>query len=606
MNIMAVVFLLTSYYVMIYISGLILGSLKVEKSPNFIRELLCVISATAFCFCHMMLFEASSVETYGLNLLISLILTLFLLKALNLNNSGRKNASKAFFLAGLFVLGLGLGNHSLLMMSLGLIYVSVYIVKSFEIKNYRTVALGILFLIIGLSVYLYLPVRAAAGPPINHGNPQNLSNLEWVITAKQFRDNTFSPRVFLQKFSINNFCKTAESTQKVIFEQTYYYWVLFALLGFFVVFKVNKVFSIYLLAGILLELAITYPPTFTTGIPLSERGVIGYYLVPVSFLYILSVPGLVSVYESVVKKSNLKIIMLCLIPALLLSIAVNLFFNYNKVQKNNNYTGNIFTGTVLESMDYGSVFLAGTDSGLYISNYLQTCENIRNDINVINRSMLHDEKGFEMLHELKPAIFEQTNIIKPISTYAQRIKFVRDLQKESEVYFETGSRFTLQTEDFYPGVLVMGVRSEGVIYGNPMPGIEKFVVKIRNDRISDVDSFKNIAIAFYNLGNYYLRSKNPLFALKMYHYSVEFNPDLRTAWTNIMFAHIARAQYRKAAFLGEKLLKVGKDRLIYYTYISALINLGEKAKAQEILSEALKEFGRDNLLEALKSELKEK
>ncbi len=41
----------------------------------------------------------------------------------------------------------------------------------------------------GLLVYVYLPVRSLSNPPIDWGNPENLKNFLWVITAKQYAPN---------------------------------------------------------------------------------------------------------------------------------------------------------------------------------------------------------------------------------------------------------------------------------------------------------------------------------------------------------------------------------------------------------------------------------
>ncbi|MBI5116595.1 DUF2723 domain-containing protein, partial [Candidatus Poribacteria bacterium] len=44
----------------------------------------------------------------------------------------------------------------------------------------------------GLLVYGYLPLRSLANPPIDWGNPENLRNFLWVVTARQFSPNVVS------------------------------------------------------------------------------------------------------------------------------------------------------------------------------------------------------------------------------------------------------------------------------------------------------------------------------------------------------------------------------------------------------------------------------
>ncbi len=56
----------------------------------------------------------------------------------------------------------------------------------------RVTWLALLCLLAGLSVYAYLPLRAAQQPLLNWGDPSTLERLWWHVTAKQYRVNLFS------------------------------------------------------------------------------------------------------------------------------------------------------------------------------------------------------------------------------------------------------------------------------------------------------------------------------------------------------------------------------------------------------------------------------
>ncbi|MFH1022235.1 MAG: DUF2723 domain-containing protein [Planctomycetota bacterium] len=49
--------------------------------------------------------------------------------------------------------------------------------------------------LLGLTVYAYLPIRAAANPPINWGDPGNWSNFKWVVGFQQYRYNIEKPLI---------------------------------------------------------------------------------------------------------------------------------------------------------------------------------------------------------------------------------------------------------------------------------------------------------------------------------------------------------------------------------------------------------------------------
>jgi hypothetical protein len=51
---------------------------------------------------------------------------------------------------------------------------------------------------LGLTVYLYLPLRAAADPPINWGDPRTLERVWWTVSGAPYRRFVFSlPREYL-------------------------------------------------------------------------------------------------------------------------------------------------------------------------------------------------------------------------------------------------------------------------------------------------------------------------------------------------------------------------------------------------------------------------
>lgn len=78
-----------------------------------------------------------------------------------------------FYLACL-ILGLSLGNHLITIFLLPVWLVIVYQQKA--ILPWRIIGNGLLFLLAGLAIYLYLPLAAAFNPPLNWGNPATFKN----------------------------------------------------------------------------------------------------------------------------------------------------------------------------------------------------------------------------------------------------------------------------------------------------------------------------------------------------------------------------------------------------------------------------------------------
>jgi len=90
-----------------------------------------------------------------------------------------------------FAFGLGLTvhyNHILLLPAY------LYFVTSHDptiARRGRTWAKGILLAAVGFALHLYAPIRAGSHPPINWGDPENLSNWWRYLTAEQYRGRMF-------------------------------------------------------------------------------------------------------------------------------------------------------------------------------------------------------------------------------------------------------------------------------------------------------------------------------------------------------------------------------------------------------------------------------
>lgn len=102
-------------------------------------------------------------EVYGLNLFFVTIIFLFLDKC----------EDKRFFYVLFFLIGLGLGNHHLLILMIPYVFFTFFRKRRlYYLKDY---ILGTALFIFGFSIYLYLPFRASKEPLWNWGNPQSFS-----------------------------------------------------------------------------------------------------------------------------------------------------------------------------------------------------------------------------------------------------------------------------------------------------------------------------------------------------------------------------------------------------------------------------------------------
>ena len=135
--------------------------------------------------------QAVMTEVYTLNTLFVAAL-LLIASHLALRLPSEREHSARYTTAGLalfgLLLGLGLGNHLTL-----LAVAAPLLLWLWSALGWRRLASpwAAGALVLGLSVYLYLPVRAGQVPPVNWGNADTLGGFAWMLSGRVYQDYVF-------------------------------------------------------------------------------------------------------------------------------------------------------------------------------------------------------------------------------------------------------------------------------------------------------------------------------------------------------------------------------------------------------------------------------
>jgi len=151
---------------------------EAESSASRGRFLAALGAALLLALCGSAWMQATRAEVYALHLL----LVLFALQRLLAWDRG----DEAALCQAAFALGLGLGNHHLLV----LLFFAIALPWVLLRRAWRVTARATLFGLLGACVLAYLPLRAARWPEVNWGAPTNLSRLGWVLEARAFQKTT--------------------------------------------------------------------------------------------------------------------------------------------------------------------------------------------------------------------------------------------------------------------------------------------------------------------------------------------------------------------------------------------------------------------------------
>jgi hypothetical protein len=123
--------------------------------------------------------QAVSAEVYALHLLL-VTTTLFVFFR------AAEDRREALWYAGAFLLGLSFTNHmTTILLVPGLVY--LYFRRfGFHRSSWNRLLRLLPVFLLGLSLYIYLPMRAGVPPPLNWGDPSTLEHLLWHLRGKQY------------------------------------------------------------------------------------------------------------------------------------------------------------------------------------------------------------------------------------------------------------------------------------------------------------------------------------------------------------------------------------------------------------------------------------
>jgi hypothetical protein len=161
--------------VAVYLTGLLLSK----------RVVAAAAGALAFGPGAALWSQAVIAEVYTLNaLLVAMTIGVLLL--------WREHGRDRYLLLSAFLVGLSLTNHltSGLLLPAGVLLVAL--VDRSKLKDLGLLLKGAGLFLLGLTPYLYLPIRAAMDPPMDANNPTTFERFWYVVTGGNLRGSFFS------------------------------------------------------------------------------------------------------------------------------------------------------------------------------------------------------------------------------------------------------------------------------------------------------------------------------------------------------------------------------------------------------------------------------
>jgi hypothetical protein len=324
--------------------------------------------------------QALITEVYALNCLffaITLYLLLQLETRLEEQPADPSGGTRTFRILMLttWIYGLSLGNHLTMAFSAPLVLFHCMVILRHRILSLSQWARVFLAFLLGVSIYIYLPVRAGSQPLMNWGNPNTLRGFLWMLSGGIYRQYVLAlPLAYW-----------AERLMAWIGLLRQQFGILGAALGLLGAWehakRIPQQFAILMLTFAIYSV-------YAIGYNTTDSYV---YLLPVYFLYALWVAqgaqyalGTVTSVQS--RWSNPVTVLLCV--ALLALPLGSLVANLPKVDLSNDYTAYDYGSQVFSQVPDGSIILSATDAHTFTLWYFARVVTGRDKVALIDRDLL--------------------------------------------------------------------------------------------------------------------------------------------------------------------------------------------------------------------------
>ena len=346
-------------------SAILIFVLLKEITKN---EVIALFTVLIYSFSSTVWSQAIVAKVYPLNAFFVLLCLVFLI-------FWQKHADVRYLYLFALVFGISLSNHYPLMLIASPAFF-IYIILNHNNLNIKTILTSSIIAVLGLLVYAYLPIRAAAHPPNNWGNPHDITNFIAHVLRKQYTLLEFGQKIPLSdKVKFIEFFFLEVLKQFNIFSAA-------ALLGAIVLFKENKkllisLFLLFLTNGVFLTyiLQFAYNP--------ERLGIVSVYYIPAYIaVSVFAGIGLNHLYL-IMKQSLYKIILTSVIMLSFMSVfAYSFANNYNR----NDFLAYDYGKNLLSFLKKNSTLfiVRAGDESLFSSLFMQKVMKKREDLKIID------------------------------------------------------------------------------------------------------------------------------------------------------------------------------------------------------------------------------
>lgn len=538
-----------------------------SRAPDVFRMAICLLPTLALALTVPFWRLSQVSEMYSLNAFFASLIVYLLIRLDKFEN---------FYVAA-FLLGLACGNHlTIIFLAPSVIY---YLIKhkNFTISPSRHLIISLLFLL-GFSVHLFMPVRAAADAVINWGGTDTLKGFLRTITRADYGGLKLHPAESEFSWSFSSVVAQMVFYFKLMTSRFSVIGILLGAIGISSGLK-NRltVFSLisFLVSGPLFALLSNLPIDKPTTPGILEP----HFVLPDLFFSVLIYSGLKYLfslrYTSSVGRHILFGFLAVVYPAALF------VEGFKKCDYRNDFYAYDYGRNLLNTLPKGSILYDPDDPTAFITDYFNIVLGKRRD--VIKAVYFRTRWGYERLKKRHPEILPPGKISSGVELARTIIDFNRNSR---EIYTELPSKFPLGYRSFPSGLLYRMSESFDASRSRPLdfyslradgydPSVKDFFT---NQIISYYTSaYINTGLAFFYAGEYRKSQEH-------YYAALNFSDNLPPAWNNLGTLSYQMKDYASAVFFFSKALETEPGNL------QTLYNLGIASRRNKDYTRAQSAF----------------
>ena len=261
--------------------------------------------------------------------------------------------------------------HGLKIMGLSKESFSLHLSK----PDWQVLLRRLFWLLLGLSIYALIPLRARSGSPVNWGNPVDLKGLWWLVSGQLYQDRLFSLDLVYLWPRIRNWAGWLQTQYGLIGLIIGFYGLLYG--------KPRYKRFYWITAWMFLAYSI-----FAVGYNSSDSYVL---LIPAYMAFALWIGlGVGSLFEFVERLSWRAFFVPVVGVSMVLIVAINAWVNYADVDASQDSRAVDFAAEVLASAPSDAILFVHEDEDIFTLRYYTYVLGLRSDLVVLSEALIMD------------------------------------------------------------------------------------------------------------------------------------------------------------------------------------------------------------------------